>query len=134
DGVSIGRSRASTVELFDMERVEVLKGPQGTLFGRGAQIGAISLIQNKAGPVRKGAINAGVDDDGGHFSDVWVNAPTADGRLAARFAFRSVEREGYVDNVTDGSKLQGRDTLAMRGALRWLPGPDTTVDLIVNHQ
>ena len=48
DGVSIGRSRASVVELFDLERVEVLKGPQGTLFGRGAEIGAISLVQNKA--------------------------------------------------------------------------------------
>lgn len=48
DGVSISRSRASVVELFDLQRVEVLKGPQGTLFGRGAEIGAISLIQNKA--------------------------------------------------------------------------------------
>lgn len=134
DGVSIGRSRASTVELFDLERVEVLKGPQGTLFGRGAQIGAISFVQNKAGPVRAASLAAGGDDAGGYFSEGMVNAPTPDGRLSARFAFRAVEREGYVDNVADGSTLQGRDTLAVRGVLRWLPGPDTTVDLIVNHQ
>src|SRR5690349_21835262 len=48
DGVSISRSRASVVKLFDLERVEVLKGPQGTLFGRGAEIGAMSIVQNKA--------------------------------------------------------------------------------------
>jgi iron complex outermembrane receptor protein len=48
DGVSISKSRGSVVELFDIERVEVLKGPQGTLFGRGAQIGAMHIIQNKA--------------------------------------------------------------------------------------
>jgi outer membrane receptor protein involved in Fe transport len=50
DGVPISRSRGSYVELFDMERVEVAKGPQSTLFGRGALIGAVNLVQNKANP------------------------------------------------------------------------------------
>jgi len=48
DGVSISKSRGSAVEIFDMERMEVLKGRQGTLFRRGAQIGAVHFIQNKA--------------------------------------------------------------------------------------
>jgi len=47
DGVSISRSRASVVELFDLERIEVVKGPQGTLFGRGAEIGALHIIRKK---------------------------------------------------------------------------------------
>ena len=58
DGVSISRSRASVVELFDLERIEVLKGPQGTLFGRGAEIGAISIIQNKARNESSGTLTA----------------------------------------------------------------------------
>ncbi|WP_163597360.1 TonB-dependent receptor plug domain-containing protein, partial [Klebsiella pneumoniae] len=50
DGVSISKSRGSYVELFDMERVEVAKGPQSTLYGRGALIGAVNLVQAKADP------------------------------------------------------------------------------------
>lgn len=60
DGVSISRSRGSVVEMFDMERVEVLRGPQGTLFGRGAQIGAVHLIQNKARNAFDGSFRAGL--------------------------------------------------------------------------
>lgn len=48
DGVSISKSRGSYVELFDIERVEIAKGPQSTLYGRGALIGAVNIIQNKA--------------------------------------------------------------------------------------
>ena len=47
DGVSISKSRGSYVELFDLERVEVAKGPQSTLYGRGALIGAVNLVQNR---------------------------------------------------------------------------------------
>ena len=63
DGVSISKSRGSVVEIFDMERVEVLKGPQGTLFGRGAQIGALHLIQNKPKNYLEGAENNGVEEE-----------------------------------------------------------------------
>jgi iron complex outermembrane receptor protein len=57
--VSISKSRGSVVELFDLERVEVLKGPQGTLFGRGAQIGAVHVIQNKAVNKRESSVAIG---------------------------------------------------------------------------
>ena len=50
DGVSISKSRGSYVELFDLARVEVAKGPQSTLYGRGALIGAVNLVQNRAQP------------------------------------------------------------------------------------
>src|SRR5687768_17825815 len=87
DGVSISRSRASVVELFDLERIEVLKGPQGTLFGRGAEIGAISIVQNKARDGSSGQLSAGF----GNFSDYrasgHVNTPVVPAQLFARFAF-----------------------------------------------
>src|SRR5689334_9835720 len=50
DGVSISKSRGSYVELFDLERVEVAKGPQSTLYGRGALIGAVNIVEAKADP------------------------------------------------------------------------------------
>ena len=69
DGVSISKSRGSVVELFDLERVEVLKGPQGTLFGRGAQIGAVHVIQNKAVNKRESSVAIG----GGTFNELYAN-------------------------------------------------------------
>ena len=52
DGVSISKSRGSYVELFDIQRVEIVRGPQSTLYGRGALIGAVNIIQNRADPSR----------------------------------------------------------------------------------
>src|SRR5690606_940568 len=76
DGVSISKSRGSYVELFDIERVEIAKGPQSTLYGRGALIGAVNIIQNKAKP---GMIEAAAGVSYGNFNswmgEAMVNAP-----------------------------------------------------------
>ena len=134
DGVSISRSRASVVELFDMQRIEVLKGPQGTLFGRGAEIGAISLIQNKAKNEMSGVLTLGF----GNYNEVRLsghyNAPLAADKLFGRVAFAYAKHDGTIDNLADGSGLNGKDTTALRGALRWQPDNRTTVDLILNWQ
>jgi outer membrane receptor protein involved in Fe transport len=134
DGVSIGRSRASVVELFDLERVEVLKGPQGTLFGRGAEIGAISFVQNKAKNESTGDLTLGFGDFSERRASGQVNAVVAKDELFARFAFAYREHDGVIDNLADGSALNGKKTLALRGALRWQPTSATTADLLVNWQ
>lgn len=134
DGVSISRSRASVVELFDLERVEVLKGPQGTLFGRGAEIGAFSIIQNKAKNETSGAVTAGFGDYNERRASGYVNTPIVGNQLFGRFAFAWREHDGVIDNLADGSSLNGKDTRALRGAVRWQPTPATTVDVIANWQ
>jgi iron complex outermembrane recepter protein len=134
DGVSISRSRASVVELFDLERIEVLKGPQGTLFGRGAEIGAMSIIQNKARNERSGSLTAGFGDFSDRRLSGYVNAPIVNNQLFGRFAFSWREQDGTIENLADHSTLNGKDTLALRGALRWQPTSATTVDVIANWQ
>jgi outer membrane receptor protein involved in Fe transport len=134
DGVSISRSRASVVELFDLERVEVLKGPQGTLFGRGAEIGAISIIQNKAKNEKSGALSAGFGDHQDRRASGYVNVPIAGHELFGRFAFAWREHDGLIDNLADGSALNGKDMRALRGSVRWQPNAETTLDLIANWQ
>lgn len=133
DGVSISKSRGSVVELYDLERVEVLKGPQGTLFGRGAQIGAVHIIQNKA----NNQLDAELTLGGGNFDERlvrgFVNAPLIENKLFARGAFIYNERDGFIDNVSGGD-LNGKETLAFRGSLRFLPTNQTVVDLILNWQ
>ena len=134
DGVSISKSRGSVVELFDLERVEVLKGPQGTLFGRGAEIGAVHLIQNKARNERSGELTAGPGSYGHWFAEGYANAPILEDRLFGRVAGVYHVRDGYVTNLAGGRALNGKETLALRGLLRWAPGEFTDVDLIVNWQ
>lgn len=134
DGISISRSRGSVVELFDLERVEVLKGPQGTLFGRGAQIGAISLIQNKPKNATEGLISLGYGNFDDRRLEAMYNTPLVENQLFGRVALAYREFDGTVDNLADGSDLNGKDTRALRTSLRWQPSDRTNVDVILNYQ
>jgi len=133
DGVSISKSRGSVVELYDLERVEVLKGPQGTLFGRGAQIGAVHIIQNKAQNETSARLEVGTGSYGERFATGHVNVPLVDDQLFGRVAAYYQKRDGYLENRT-GDDLNGKETFAIRGLTRWLPTPTTVVDAIVNYQ
>ncbi|AJP71081.1 TonB-dependent receptor [Sphingomonas hengshuiensis] len=133
DGVSISKSRGSYVELFDMERVEIAKGPQSTLYGRGALIGAVNLIQAKADPTHGyGYVYGQYGNYNGYRIDQTVNLPLSDD-LAVRVASRFKERDGFVDNLLGGDDYNGIKSEAVRGSLRWAPGA-LTFDLIGNYQ
>lgn len=133
DGVSISKSRGSVVELYDMERVEVLKGPQGTLFGRGAQIGAIHLIQEKAQNKTSAELKAGFGNYSQYLLTGHLNIPIVKDKLFARVAGIINEREGFIENLSGGT-LNGKDTKAFRTSLRYLPDRQTVVDFIFNYQ
>ena len=132
DGVSITRSRGSYIELFDIERIEVAKGPQPTLFGRGALIGGINIIQNKADDEQSMSAEIGFGNEGQVEGRGHVNMRLADG-YGLRIAGVSRERDGYIDN-TMGGDLQGRDTQALRVVLSGAPTADFSFDLIANYQ
>ena len=132
DGVSISRARGSSVEMFDMQRVEVLRGPQGTLFGRAAETGAIHLIQNKARTGTASGFELGLGSDDQRRFTGFYNTDLGDnvqGRIAAFYE----TRDGYVQNL-DGGTLQGKDTRAIRGALHFGVGERGGFDLILNYQ
>nr|WKN37010.1 TonB-dependent receptor [Tunicatimonas sp. TK19036] len=133
DGVSISKSRGSVVELFDLERVEVLKGPQGTLFGRGAQIGAVHLIQNKPQRNFNTELRLGVGNYDQRLLSGFVNLPVIEDTLLVRVAGILNQRDGYIQNLSGGN-LNGKDTKAIRTSIRYLPGSRTVIDLIVNYQ
>lgn len=134
DGVSISRATGSVVELFDLERVEVLKGPQGTLFGRSAEIGAIALIQRKPVSATAGQLTAGFGNLSAYRLGGYYNTPLGSEKLLGRVAFSAVRRDGNQANLVDGSDLNGRDMIAVRPSLRWAPVSGTTVDLAFNYQ
>lgn len=132
NGVSISRSRGSVVPFFDLERVEVLNGPQGTLFGRSAQIGAVHIITNKASYEREGGVSleAGNFD---HFkADGFYNLPLVEDMLSVRVAGFYETRDGYVENNT-GVDLNSVDTSAVRASVLFEPSPELRFDLIANY-
>lgn len=134
DGVSISRARGAYVELFDIERVEVAKGPQATLFGRGALIGGINIIQNKADLEGYTASIEGVVGDYNRYeARGHVNLPVTD-TLALRFAGVHKQRDGYVENVLGGEAMNGVELSAVRGALRFEPNAAFSLDVIANYQ
>ena len=134
DGVPISKSRGSYVELFDVERAEVAKGPQSTLYGRGALIGAINIIQNKAKNEISAELEGGVGNLNSDYLRGHVNAPLIDDQLYLRVAAIRKTRDGYVDNVLDGVALNSVDVVATRVSLRYEPTPDFSADVIFNFQ
>ncbi|MEM1153430.1 MAG: TonB-dependent receptor [Pseudomonadota bacterium] len=116
DGVYIPRVTAMAANFFDLKRVEVLQGPQGTLYGRNATGGAVNLITNGA---ELGEVSGYVMGDVGNFSkgqfEGAVNIPISD-TFAARVAGFAVDRDGYMDDDTgDDSRW------ALRASTLWAP-------------
>jgi len=133
DGVSISRARGAYIELHDVERVEIAKGPQSTLFGRSALIGAVNVIQNKADPSGwDHQARVGVGDLEYRLGEGMVNIPLLPGVLAVRVAGRYKDREGYIDNLLGGEAFNALNVATGRIALRWTPDDRLTVDVLAN--
>ena len=129
NGTPLLATRLFETEYFDLDRVEVLRGPQGTLFGRSATSGVVNFITAKP---RLTTFAASGEVEYGNFNSVktkgMVNIPLGD-TLAVRVAGFYLNRDGYTKNLFDGSKLDGRDMYSVRGSIRWQPTSSTTVDL-----
>ena len=134
DGVSISKARGSFVELFDVDRVEVAKGPQTTLYGRSALIGAINIIQNKADP---GETSMAVGAEFGNLDyrlvDGMVNVALGED-AALRVSGRIRRRDGSEENLLGGPDFNSIRTNAVRAAVRFAPGERLTLDVIGNYQ
>lgn len=132
DGVSTSRSRGSATELYDVERVEVAKGPQGTLFGRGAETGGISIIRNKAKDNLSGELMARYGAYNTRQLTGFINTPIISGKLANRFVFDYDAHEGFIKNIA-GGRLNGKSAVAFRNSTAWWNG-GTSVNFIVDYQ
>jgi len=134
DGVSISKPRGAYVELFDIERVEVSKGPQSTLYGRGALIGAVNIVQGKPQlDDMFGMVRGAIGNFGYWMGEAMLNAPLGDS-VGVRVAGRIKKRDGYVENLLGGDDFQSVDTGAVRGSLRFAPSDRFSLDVIGNYQ
>ena len=129
NGQTASQSGLYEAEFFDVERIEVLRGPQGTLFGSGTTGGAIQMQTKRPGADFGGNLKVDVADyDSTRLSGA-INIPFTDS-VRSRFAFASLKRGGFVTNSYDGSTLDDRNTLTGRASFEWDYSDDTTISLI----
>ncbi|MEH6517379.1 MAG: TonB-dependent receptor [Halioglobus sp.] len=120
DGVYIGRSGGSKVAFNDIARVEILNGPQGTLFGRNAAAGAIQYVTNKPEAETMGWVKATLGNyDRRQIEGVYNTALTD--QLYFRGGVLYNERDGWIDNLSNGDDLARQKNESINGQLRWLP-------------
>jgi outer membrane receptor protein involved in Fe transport len=120
-------------EFYDLQRVEVLRGPQGTLYGRNATAGVVNVISQKP----KFAYEAKLSGDVANYKSTrlegMVNAPLVEDKVALRLAGAWTKREGFVTNEVTGNPIDGRDLWSTRASLRFTPTDAIDVNLIWEH-
>ena len=130
----ISRASMAKSSIFDLERVEVVKGPQGTLFGRGAQIGGINFITKKPVSEFGGYFGAGIGNLGMKEVEGVINAPVIANKLMIRTGGNYIYRDGYVENLSGGKNLGDVNSANARFSLRYLPVSNFRIDLLVDYQ
>lgn len=131
DGVYVARSVGAILELVDVAQVEVLRGPQGTLFGRNTIGGAVSVTTKKPYEIFEGNVEATVGSDSTQNIKASINVPISN-RLMTSFAFASVNQDGYVDRL-DGVDLGDDNTDTARASLLWLPSDDLEINFSAEY-
>ncbi|MGI9327576.1 MAG: TonB-dependent receptor [Pseudomonadales bacterium] len=130
DGVYMPRPVASSMDLFDVEQIEVLRGPQGTLFGRNTSAGAIQIrTRRPSGEFGvKGKFTLG--EYGRQDVRLAVDFPLVEGKAAGKISILSQNMDGYYESAIDGGDLGAEDILAIRPMLQFTPTDNLDITLI----
>ena len=130
DGVYRNRNSVALTDLGQIERIEVLRGPQGTLFGKNASAGLIHVITAQPQYETAGYINL----TGGNYSHVraagGITAPLIEDQLAFRVDANFSQRDGFIEDIVTGEDYNDRDRVLLRGQLLWEPGENFTARFI----
>ena len=144
NGIDISRSRGAYQDLYDIARLEVVKGPQATLFGTASAVGAVSIIPNAP----EAGTHAGITATYGNFNRTQVSGFINGGNdvLAGRIAYAYKYRDGYVRNIAgdptipnqnqgriNQDDLNGQDQRGLRGSLRYAPNDAIVASLVLTY-
>ena len=120
-------------EFYDLAQIEVLRGPQGTLFGRNATSGVVNFRTARPDLTEFGG---NVEAEYGNYNSVKlkgaINLPVGD-TFGVRVAGFYLNRDGYTTNIFDNSKIDDRDMYGVRGSMRFEPAAGTTIDLMAQY-
>ncbi|MCB2107132.1 MAG: TonB-dependent receptor [Rhodobacteraceae bacterium] len=128
--IYVPRQAEANMAMFDVQRVEVLRGPQGTLYGKNATAGAINIITREPTEEPSGYLEAAY----GSFDRVTVkgavSGPLSDGKVYGRIAFNVDQRDGLYENLTTGESANNIDVVGGRATLKFTPSDALTVSVV----
>jgi len=133
DGAPVFASPGFAANLIDIERVEVLRGPQGTLYGKNSEAGAINIITHKPNNELRGKIGTRIGEDNKKMFTGSVSGPIIEDQLYFGLAGQKDTKDGFLKNETLGGYDDDRDRLYGQGQLRWTPNDDLDVSFIVSR-
>jgi iron complex outermembrane receptor protein len=137
DGSYVARSSVANFDFFDVERIEVLRGPQGTLYGRNATGGAINVISNKPSEESEKILNMSFGNYSSTRLDGAISGPINDTTLG-RISFLHAERDGYTKNIFPGAadrdldELDTQDLTAVKAQLHFKPSDTLSIELMAD--
>jgi iron complex outermembrane receptor protein len=128
DGVYYARPAATTLDFIDVERIEVLRGPQGTLFGKNTTSGAFNITS------RKPSFNSGADFEVSYGNYAYLQAKASvtgalSEKVASRLSFSGTQRDGIIDNIRTGKPTNTLNNQGVRGQLLYTPTENTNITL-----
>jgi outer membrane receptor protein involved in Fe transport len=127
------RNRFFEQEFYDLQRVEVLRGPQGTLYGRNATAGVVNVISAKPKFAYEAKVVADLSNFNSKRLEGMVNVPLVEDQVALRLAGAWTKRDGFVTNEITGNPIDGRDLWSSRLSLRFAPTDRLDANLIWEH-
>lgn len=134
DGLFKSKPNGSLRSVFDVETLEVTKGPQVDKYGKVTQAGAINLIQNKAQNNTSGKLSFGAGNFDEKYINGYFNTPIVKDKLFFRVSGLHQFRKGYVENTGEGADFNSTNTFALRTAFKYHFTDNTTLDVIANYQ
>lgn len=131
DEVYVARSTGTILDFLDLERIEVLRGPQGTLFGRNTIGGAISLVSKKPSDEFGGDIRLMTGRYSQYSAKISLDVPLSDA-VKTRHTFYYNNEDGYTDRINAGDRLGDEEVIAGRSMVQWEPSADFSALLAVD--
>ncbi len=132
DDVYYSRIRGTQFDLFDIERIEVLRGPQGTLYGKNTIGGALKVVTQRPGDQFRAGIAAGFGSYNQQEVKASVSGPVSD-TLALGVSGLISKRDGFVTDPVTHAEYNDKDTMAIRGQASWTPTDSVRVDLSADY-
>ncbi len=133
DGVYYARPGESMFDLFDLDRVEVLRGPQGTLFGKNTTAGAVTITSAAPTFTPEGSAEVSIGNYGYYQFRGAVSGPLVDDKVAGRFSAYDTSRDGFIRNVANGKQLQDYSDAGARAQLLFTPNDALSIRVIGDY-